>query len=229
MKITTSILTLLAVTCTATTALAQKADNTLSAEEKKQGYELLFNGKDLTGWKNNSGKPIKTEVEDGAIQTFKCGGYVLMHEREFGDFILRCDVKLSKPKTNSGIFIRMSDPKNPVQNGFEVQVLGGKGTGKHDLGAIYDLVAPSKNMNKPIGEWNSIEVTCKGAEMSVKVNGEQVSKINLDEYTEPKKRPDGSKHKFGDIKNLPRKGYLGFQDHGSKVWFKNVRIKSLDK
>ena len=213
--------------CGAMSAQGSTEPNTLSEAEKKEGFELLFNGKDLSGWKNNNGKPIKTQVEDGALQTYKSGGYFVMHEREFGDFVLRCEVKLSKPKTNSGIFIRVSNPKSPVQNGFEIQVMGGKGTGRHDFGAIYDLVAPSKNMNKPVGEWNSVEVTCKGPEISVKVNGEAVSKINLDEYTEPKKRPDGSKHKFGDIKNLPRKGYLGFQDHGSQVWYRNVRIKEL--
>jgi len=223
-----AIITLFAATWHAQAQDAADAkDNTLSDAEKKQGFELLFNGTDLTGWKNNNGKPIAVEVEDGAIQTYKSGGYVVMHEREFGDFTLRCDFKLSKPNTNSGIFIRMSDPKNPVQSGFEVQVMGGSGTGMHDLGAIYDLVAPSKAMGKPVGEWNSIEITCKGPMMSVKVNGEDVSKINLDDYKEAKTRTDGSKHKFGDIKNLPRKGHLGFQDHGSKVWFKNVRVKEL--
>jgi hypothetical protein len=220
-------LILLSLLCGFAHAQETTTGNTLSAAEKEAGFELLFNGKDLSGWKNNNDKPVKTSVEDGAIQTYKCGGYVLMHERQFGDFILRCDVKLSKPKTNSGIFVRVSNPKNPVQSGFEIQVMGGTGTGRHDLGAIYDLVAPSKNMNKPAGEWNSIEVTCKGPQMNVKVNGEEVSKINLDDYTVPKQRPDGSKHKFGDIKNLPRKGFLGFQDHGSKVWYRNVRIKEL--
>ena len=69
------------------------------------------------------------------------------------------------------------------------QVHGGTGTGMHSFGAIYDLVPPSKNMNKPVGEWNSVEITCKGPEMSVKINGEQVSKINLDDY---KASPDRS-------------------------------------
>ena len=229
MKLNSPTIAVFASLAFAIPALAQKADNTLSAEEKKEGFELLFNGKDLTGWRNNNGKPIKTEVEDGAIQTYKSGGYIVMHEREFGDFVLRCDVKLSKPKTNSGIFIRVSDPKSPVQNGFEIQVHGGKGTGMHSFGAIYDLAAPTKNMNKPIGEWNQVEVICKGALISVKVNGEKVSEVNLDDFNEPKKRPDGSKHKFGDVKKLPRKGYLGFQDHGSQVWYKNVRVKALDK
>ncbi|MFT5110289.1 MAG: hypothetical protein ACI8XO_002067 [Verrucomicrobiales bacterium] len=222
-------LLLLALTLACGIANAQDSakDNTLSAEEKNDGFVLLFNGKDLNGWKNNNGKPIKSKIEDSAIQAFKGGGQVLIHEREFDDFILRCEFKLSKPKTNSGIFLRISNLKNPVQSGFEIQVMGGKGTGTHDLGAIYDLAAPSKNMNKPIGEWNQIEITCKGPKISVQVNGEPVSSVNLDDFKEPKKRPDGSKHKFGDIKNLPRKGHIGFQDHGSPVWYKNVRIKEL--
>jgi hypothetical protein len=112
-----------------------------------------------------------------------------------------------------------------VQTGFEIQVMNGKGTGMHDFGAIYDLVAPKKNNLKPAGEWNAVEITADGPHIKVAVNGEPVAEINCDEWPEPGKRPDGSSHKFRmAVKDFPRKGYLGFQDHGHKVWYRNVRI-----
>ncbi|MBT4864672.1 MAG: DUF1080 domain-containing protein [Planctomycetaceae bacterium] len=98
----------------------------------------------------------------------------------------------------------------------------------HDFGAIYDLVPPSKNNLKPTGQWNAVEIACKGPHISVTVNGEQVAKINCDKWTVPGKRLDGSKHKFRNaVKDFPRNGHLGFQDHGAKVWFKNVKLLDL--
>ena len=72
-------------------------------------------------------------------------------------------------------------------------------------------------------------ITASGPRITVVLNGKQVSTINLDEWTEPGKRPDGSSHKFGGVAigKLPRSGYFGFQDHGSDCWFKNVKIKQL--
>ena len=118
-------------------------------------------------------------------------------------------------------------PKDPVQTGFEVQVATDIGTGRHDFGAIYDLVGPKKvpNLSK---DWNSIRVTCKGPHIDVAVNGEPVAAINCDEWTEPRRGPDGRNNKFKmAIKDFPRKGYIGFQDHGYRVWFKNVKILDL--
>ncbi len=64
--------------------------------------------------------------------------------------------------------------------------------------------------------------------ITVAVNGEEVSSLNCDDYPEKGKRPDGSRHKFGvAIKDLPRTGYLGFQDHGQKCWYKNVKLLEL--
>ena len=69
---------------------------------------------------------------------------------------------------------------------------------------------------------------CK--ECLVAVNGETVARMNCDDFTEPNKRPDGTPHKFNTaLKNFPRKGYLGFQDHGHKVWYKNVKVLDLSK
>jgi hypothetical protein len=212
----------------------QAADNQLTDEEKQQGWQLLFNGKDHTGWKCNNGKPIATPVEDGALVPFKSGGYIIIHEKQFGDFIMKCDVKWEAKSCNSGIFFRVEDPKNPVNTGFEVQVLSGTGTGKHAFGAVYDLATTTKNTGKPTGDWNTVEIKCEGPYISTKVNGELVCEVNCDDFDQPGLCPDGKKHKFKlngqprAVKDFARKGYIGFQDHGQKVWYKNVKILELN-
>jgi hypothetical protein len=211
-------------------AMATAGKNELTPAEKKAGWQLLFNGKDATGWMCNNGKkPAASVLEEGTLMPYKSGGYVLMYKKPFGDFVLKCDVKMPA-KCNSGIFFRTGNPKNPVQTGFEVQVMNSKNTGRHDFGAIYDLVAPTKNNLKPTGQWNAVEIKCVGPNIYVTVNGELISKINCDKWTVPGKRLDGSKHKFRKaIKDFPRSGYLGFQDHGAKVWYRNIKVLDLSK
>jgi hypothetical protein len=203
------------------------ADNQLTSEEQSAGWRLLFNGQDTEGWKCNNDRPIATPVEDGCLVPFKAGGYLIVYNEPFGDFKLACDVKMSSENCNSGVFFRVRDLKKPVETGFEVQVYKG-GTDMHSFGAIYDLVAPSANVAKPVGEWNHLEITCQGPNISVDVNGQSVAKMNCDDYPQPGLRPDGTKHKFGvAIKDQARSGYLGLQDHGHKVWYKNVKLLVL--
>ena len=209
------------------------ADNTLTPAEQKAGWKLLFNGRNLTGWKTSNGKPIQTKVEEGSIVPYKSGGYLVINEKQFGDFVLKCDVMWRDERCNSGIFLRIDDPKNPVHTGFEIQVMAGDKTGKHEMGAIYDLVTTSKNAGKKTGEWNSFEIRCKGSNISVTLNGSKVSEINTEEFTKPGVCPNGQKHKFKlkkeprAVKDFARKGFLGFQDHGHKVWYKNVKLLEL--
>lgn len=208
-------------------ATAQAADNQLTAEEKAQGWQLIFNGKDDTGWKTDKGEKIGSPIVDGTLLTFHTGGYNIVYEKPLGDFILKFDVKCDKG-SNSGVFLRMGDIKDPVQTGIEVQMQGRKGHDMHDFGSIYDLVAPTKDKTNPPGEWNSVTITCKGPVITVEVNGEQVSRINCDEWTQPGKRLDGSKSKFEKaIKDFPHRGHLGLQDHGGKTWYKNIKLKEL--
>lgn len=208
-------------------------DNQLSEAEAEAGWQLLLNGKDLTGWKCNNGKPIATPVENGSLVPFKSGGYIIIYEKPFGNFVLKCDVRWEDPRCNSGIFFRVEDPANPVNTGFEVQVMSGTKTGKHELGAIYDLAATSKNAGKEIGEWNTVEIRCDGPMISVQVNGVKVASLDCDEYDQPGICPDGAKHKYQlngkprAVKDFARSGYLGFQDHGHKVWYKNVKLLEL--
>ena len=116
-------------------------------------------------------------------------------------------------------------------NGIEMAIDDTRGAGMHDTGALYDLVAPCRNAMRPAGQWNHAVIVCDGPQITVELNGELVTRMNLDEWGEPNKRPDGSTHKFTDTvwKNRPRHGYIGLQDHGSPCWYKNIRLLSLGK
>ena len=212
---------------------AVAADNSLSEQEKKEGWQLLFNGKDHAGWKTSNDKKVATPIEDGCLVPYKSGGYLIIHEKQFGDFVFKCDVRWEDQRCNSGIFFRVENPGNPVHTGFEIQVMSGDSVGKHQMGAIYDLASSTKNTAKPRGEWNTVEIKCQGPHISVKVNGETVSQLNCDDFDKPGFCPDGQKHKYklnGEpraVKDFARSGYLGFQDHGHKVWYKNVKLLEL--
>src|SRR5258706_9681183 len=80
-------------------------DNELTPKEKKAGWLLLFDGKTLNGWMTSSQTPSKVPVEDGCIQPHGCGGYMMIHEKEWSNFILTLDFKISKD-CNSGVFLR---------------------------------------------------------------------------------------------------------------------------
>ena len=113
-------------------------------------------------------------------------------------------------------------------NGLEVAVDDTTTAGYHDTGAIYDLVKPSKNAMKPPGEWNHIVIVCDGNLISVELNGDMVTKMDLDQWTTKNKRPDGTDHKFDEVfKDHPRSGYIGLQDHGGECWYKNIKLKPL--
>ena len=208
------------------------ADNALSAQEAADGWIQLFDGKTLKGWTTNTGNPSRTPVEQDSINPYKCGAYMMIHEQEWGNFVLSLDFKVSKG-CNSGIFVRTSplDPrpdKDVGFNGIEIAVDDSVKGGYHATGAIYDLSPVRADVAKATGEWNHIEITCDRSKITVALNGVNVSNVDLDQFTEPNKRPDGSTHKF-DVayKNHPRRGYIGLQDHGAPAWFKNIKIKPL--
>lgn len=207
-------------------------DNQLTAREREEGWLLLFDGVSLNGWTTSNRTPSKTPVEGGALNPHGSGGYMLIHERPRANFVLAADFKISKG-CNSGIFVRTfpltpRGGKDVGFNGIEVAIDDTKMAGYHDTGAIYDLVKPSMNAMKPVGEWNHIEVTCNRNRISVELNGVLVTRMDLDEFPLPNRRPDGSPHKF-DIayKTAPRRGYIGLQDHGSPCWYKNIKLLPL--
>jgi type 1 glutamine amidotransferase len=219
------VLSLLAI------APAQRADNELTPKEIQEGWILLFNGKDAKNWMLPNGKPLPAaNVQDGCINPHQCGAGWTYFNTKFGDFVLSLDFKITKD-CNSGVFFRVANPKDEVYTGFEMQVYDTghkKDPGRNDCGAIYDCLAPSKNMMKAPGEWNHIDLTCKGASVKLVMNGAQIIDMDLDKWTEVGKNPDGSKNKFKKaIKDFDRTGFIGVQEHGNDCWYKNVKLKPL--
>jgi hypothetical protein len=224
---------ILALVFLGSTAMADPPEhNTLTEQEHKDGWLLLFDGKSTKGWMTPKGKSLPaTHVQDGCLNPHPCD-YMLVYEKPLKDYVLSLDFKIS-PHCNSGIFVR-TEPltarpgKDVGFNGIEIAIDATDGPGFHTTGAIYDLVATRVNAMKPVGQWNHIEVTSNRGVITVELNGRRVSRINLDEWKEPNKRPDGSAHKF-DIayKDHPRTGYIGLQDHGSDCWYRNVKLRPL--
>jgi len=203
-----------------------------SAEE---GWAVLFNGKDLSGW--TMGPDKSWVVEDGVI-TLKRNFDGKEHNSDYlwadgiyGDFVLELEFKTTE-NANSGIFLRTANINDPVYTGLEVQV--NNSWGKTNLsrtgtaGAIYDCIAPSKNAAKKAGEWNHYQITCKQNRVLVVLNGDTVVDMDLDQWTVPNQNPDGSKNKFSKaMKDFAREGRLGLQDHGRPVWYRNIKIKKI--
>ena len=216
-----------------TAAAHSQETNVLTAEEKAQGFELLFDGKALSPdiWqdeKSIAGYPI----ENGVIVCRKGGN--LFTKKEYGDFIFRCEFKLP-PGGNNGVGIRAeSVNKDAAYHGMEIQVLDNSAEKYQSLrhyqyhGSIYGVVAAKRNAEKndylkPVGEWNNQEIIAKGSQIKVILNGETIVDADISEF-KTKPTIDGKEHP-----GLHReKGFVGFLGHNDPVEFRNVRIKSLD-
>lgn len=216
----------------ATSANAQNT-NTLTAKEKAQGFELLFDGKALSPdiWheKAIAGYPI----EDGVIVCRKGGN--LLTKKAYGDFILRLEFKLP-PGGNNGVGIRVADVnKDAAYNAMEIQVLDNFADKHKSLqpyqyhGSIYGVVPAKRNAEKndyqkPLGEWNYQEIIAKGSNIKVILNGETIVDADISEF-KTKPTIDGKEHPGLH----QEKGSIGFLGHGDPVEFRNIRIKPLDE
>lgn len=228
-----TLIRILAMLVTVTISMRGLAgDNELTAAEQSGGWILLFDGRSTEGWMNSDGTKPRTQPTDGALNPHKAGHYMLVHKRQWGNFSLKLDFKISS-KCNSGVFLRTSSltPRTGRDvgfNGLEVAIDDTSSAGFHDTGALYDLAKPSRNAMRPVGEWNQMMITCQGPVIRVEINGIEVNQVDLSRFEKVGKRPDGTDHKF-DVayKDHPLSGYIGLQDHGSPCWFKNIKLKPL--
>ena len=186
----------------------------LSDEERKDGFISLFDGKSLDGWWVLGDKKDGFRVKDGTIEWAGLGGRGLYTRDRYADFTLRLEWKINK-KGNSGLYIRAPRECRQSKIGMEFQLQGDTGTPitEQTTGAVYDVIPPKENAAKPEGEWNSAEITFVGSKLKAVLNGKVVQDIDFDTNDELKPRL--------------RRGFIGLQDHGCYVAFRNIRIKKL--
>jgi hypothetical protein len=141
----------------------------------------------------------------------------LWSKEQYKDFEAEFDYKV-EAKGNSGFYFHVGDKNDPVKQGIEVQIYDSashpadKPLNDHDSGGIIPGVPPTKRTAKPAGEWNQFQVVVQAGKVTVKLNGEVVNELALDN---PK------------IKSRPATGYIGFQDHGLPLSLRNIRVRSL--
>lgn len=205
---------------------------------------VLFDGSHTDHWEFRDGAWViesdgtlscrmeEVRQKNGTIRK-KGMGYIWTRQ-DYENFELTLSYKLSAG-CNSGVFFR-TDPENPVQGGFEIQLLDDEGfqkvKGKKDPknlnGAFYDARGAMAQPANPAGEWNTLKLTCRGPHVRVEINGVLVNEVNVDDWDTPSRNPDGTANKFKTaLKELPRTGRIGFQNHGQVVWFKDVSIRQL--
>jgi hypothetical protein len=220
------------------------ATATLTDDEKKDGWQLLFDGVSTKGWHQYGGNTTGSawKIMDGNLHLdasikenwqIKDGGDILTDE-EFENFHLKLEWKIDTCGNSGIIFYIHEDPakyKWAWETGPEMQILDNSCHAdakipKHRAGDLYDLISCSKETVKPALEWNQVEIKCINGKLDFWLNGENVVSTMLwDENwkamlknTKWSEHPDFSTYK---------KGKIGLQDHGNNVWFRNIRIKKF--
>jgi hypothetical protein len=218
----------LSVLCSAV-ALSLALAPALVAQQVEAGFTSLFDGKSLNGWTLVGGRGEGYGVKDGVLFCAKGGGGKLITDKEYSDFVLRFDFKMPPEGSNNGLGIRAPREGDAAYQGMELQIideaaaLSGKWGKLKDTqyhGSVYDVVPAKRGAMKPAGQWNSQEVTVKGRQVTVVLNGQTILDANLDSVKDPevlKKHP-----------GLQRtSGHIGFLGHNDYIEFRNIRVKEL--
>jgi hypothetical protein len=197
---------------------------TITAEEEAEGFVPLFDGQSLSGW---IGAVEGYAVENGAIVCVPEKGGNLYTEREYADFVFRFQFKLT-PGANNGLGLRAPTEGDAAYVGMELQILDDSAEQYANLheyqyhGSIYGVVACERGHQRAVGEWNEQEVTCQGRRVKVVLNGATIIDADIDEASKDG-TIDGNQHP-----GLARtSGHIGFLGHGSRVEFRNIRLKDL--
>jgi hypothetical protein len=206
--------------------------NTLTPQEKAEGWKLLFNGRSFEGWRafKSPTPPPGWSVVDGTIARVGDGGD-LMTSEQYGDFELRLEWKLAQ-NGNSGIMFHVTDAGSQTyETGPEFQILHNAGHKDGQLpltsaGSNYAMHEPVKDVTRPVGEWNEVRLIVKGAHVEHWMNGVKLLEYEL-------WSPDWDKRvaasKFAKMPGYGRakRGHIVLQNHGDPVWYRNIKVKPL--
>jgi hypothetical protein len=226
-------LTILLFACAA--ALSMKAaDNTLTDAEKADGWKSLFDGKTMNHWRNFKAEGVnaKWSVKDGAMQLAGRGGGDIITKEQFENFDFQMEWKISEGG-NSGIFILADEKgKKVYSHAPEIQILDNERhrdrmKPTHRSGSLYDMIASPESSFKKAGEWNQVRILLDKGNLQVWQNGVSTCKlkINGEKWVTLRNKSKFAKWPgFG----LNKKGHIGLQDHGNLVFFKKIKIKTLD-
>jgi hypothetical protein len=210
-------------------------DNTLSPQEKKEGWKLLFDGTSTKGWRTYQNKTSDGWMVANGELSCKLAGVKkradLITAEKYDNFELSIDWKVA-PGANSGIVYRATEKYgSSYESGPEYQLIDDNGY-KDKLedwqksGADYNMHPPAKLAAKPAGEYNTTKIIVNKAHVEHWLNGEKVADFELwtPEWQELK-----AKSKFKDKADwaMAKSGYIALQDHGGGLWFKNIKIKKL--
>lgn len=221
------------------TAAASKESpaNTLSAAEKAAGWTLLFDGKSTDNFRGfkQAKFPEKgwTVSADGVLHSSINGeGGDIITKDEYEQFEFTIDWKVT-PKANSGVIYLCSEENfnETWETGPEMQILDntayhdGQNT-KNSAGALYDMIATSKDMSKPVGEWNTFRIVKKGMHVEHWFNGLKVVEY---EYQSPEFKKLVAESKWKDYPAFAKnsKGHIALQTHGGEVMFRNIKVRTL--
>ena len=221
-----------------------QTQNALSSQEKKQGWELLFNGKDVSGWHTYGSKGVgtawkvegdalKLDVPNRAGNKAPNGGDIVSNVFVSGDFEFKADWKVS-PLANSGIFFFVKEAeqyKNMHNTGLELQVLDdkiyeGAAENKHRAGDFFGVANARLREINPVGEWNQVHVVFRKNKLTITLNGFVVQEHDLSSV-DWKQRITNSPLKNAPIAQNQLTGVIGLQDWGSTVWYRNVKLRKL--
>jgi hypothetical protein len=225
-------------------ALSQEV-NKLSKQEKKDGWVLLFNGKNFDGWRQCNATTMAKNwvIDDNAMKVFTAedkkpgqgsNGDILFGNQKFKNFELSIDWKAGK-MGNSGIFYYVREvPGKPIYYAApEVQVLDNVDAtdnkiASHLAGSLYDMIAADPKTVKPAGEWNTCVILVNNGKVTHTMNGVKVVEYTL--WT-PEWDALVANSKFksfeGFTEGIAKEGYIGLQDHGYPIWFRNIKIREI--